>query len=129
MFKTAKNASSRKKIFIWFHEFFAWTFLNFLAHCEIVGLVHIKNSQYRVVYYPDHLIIFSFLFSLYTLVHDVIKAAFQEKPAINRLLGKDSKRGIFTRNYSIETTHFHLKKNDLKKAAFFHAIGKVTKLI
>ena len=36
MFKTTKSAISRKKkLFIWFHEFFfAWTFLNFLACCE-----------------------------------------------------------------------------------------------
>ena len=34
-FKTAKNAISLKIFFgfIWFHEFFAWTFLNFLARC------------------------------------------------------------------------------------------------
>ena len=37
-YKTAKNAISRKKfLFIWFDDFiFAWTFLSFLACCEII---------------------------------------------------------------------------------------------
>ena len=64
------------------------------------------------------------LFSIFPLVHNVIKAAFPEKT--DRLLGKYSKtKDIFTKNYSIETAHYYLKKEDLKRAAFFHAIGKI----
>ena len=57
----------------------------------------------------------------------MIKAAFPEKT--DRLLGKYSKtKDIFTKNYSIETAHYYLKKEDLKRAAFFHAIGKIFNL-
>ena len=38
-FKTVKNAISWNLFrFIWFHEFFAWTFLNFLAHYASVRI-------------------------------------------------------------------------------------------
>ena len=46
-FKTDKNAISRN-LFIWFHEFFAWTFLNFLARCVIPGSPSSAPSYYHI---------------------------------------------------------------------------------